>query len=106
MLRSRPEEALTDTINTHAGLDGDQRRREALEAALVEAGVQPQARSNRARAAGHVCRRVHRRWWRRAHSSYADGLRLVRERGRLMKEAGEKAPGMMAAILGLDERRR
>lgn len=32
-----------------------------------------------------------------------DGLRLVRERGRLMQEAGEKAPGAMAAILGLGE---
>ncbi|MBZ0295113.1 MAG: ACP S-malonyltransferase, partial [Anaerolineae bacterium] len=28
--------------------------------------------------------------------------RLVRERGRLMKEAGEQNPGAMAAILGLD----
>lgn len=35
--------------------------------------------------------------------SFADGLRLVRERGRLMKEAGQKSPGLMAAILGLDE---
>ena len=35
--------------------------------------------------------------------TYADGLRLVRERGRLMKEAGHRSPGMMAAILGLDE---
>lgn len=35
--------------------------------------------------------------------TYADGLRLVRERGRLMKQAGEQNPGMMAAILGLDE---
>lgn len=35
--------------------------------------------------------------------SYADGLRLVRERGRLMKEAGTQTPGMMAAVLGLDE---
>jgi [acyl-carrier-protein] S-malonyltransferase len=35
--------------------------------------------------------------------SYADGLRLVRERGRLMKLAGEQAPGLMAAILGLEE---
>jgi [acyl-carrier-protein] S-malonyltransferase len=34
--------------------------------------------------------------------SFADGLRLVRERGRLMKEAGESNPGGMAAILGLD----
>ncbi len=33
--------------------------------------------------------------------SFADGLRLVRERGRLMKLAGERQPGAMAAILGL-----
>lgn len=32
----------------------------------------------------------------------ADGLRLVRERGRLMQEAGETSPGTMAAVLGLD----
>jgi [acyl-carrier-protein] S-malonyltransferase len=34
--------------------------------------------------------------------SFADGLRLVRERGRLMKRAGEVSPGSMAAVLGLD----
>jgi [acyl-carrier-protein] S-malonyltransferase len=34
--------------------------------------------------------------------SFADGLRLVRVRGELMKHAGEIAPGGMAAILGLD----
>ncbi len=34
--------------------------------------------------------------------SFADGLRLVRERGRLMKEAGDTSPGGMAALLGLD----
>jgi len=33
--------------------------------------------------------------------SFADGLRLVRERGRLMKQAGAVSPGGMAAILGL-----
>ncbi len=33
--------------------------------------------------------------------SFADGLRLVRERGRLMKQAGEVSPGGMAAVLGL-----
>jgi [acyl-carrier-protein] S-malonyltransferase len=32
----------------------------------------------------------------------ADGLKLVRERGRLMKHAGEISPGGMAAILNLD----
>lgn len=35
--------------------------------------------------------------------SFPDALRLVRERGRLMQEAGDSAPGSMAAILGLDE---
>lgn len=34
--------------------------------------------------------------------SFSDGLRLVRTRGELMKRAGERAPGKMAAILGLD----
>lgn len=34
--------------------------------------------------------------------SFSDGVRLVRERGELMKRAGEIAPGGMAAILGLD----
>jgi [acyl-carrier-protein] S-malonyltransferase len=35
--------------------------------------------------------------------TFADGLRLVRERGRLMKKAGEVNPGAMAAILKLDD---
>jgi [acyl-carrier-protein] S-malonyltransferase len=35
--------------------------------------------------------------------TFADGLRLVRERGRLMKEAGERSPGGMAAILKVDD---
>ena len=33
---------------------------------------------------------------------FTSGLRLVRERGRLMKEAGEANPGGMAAVIGLD----
>ncbi len=33
---------------------------------------------------------------------FADGLRLVRERGRLMQAAGETHPGGMAAILGAE----
>ncbi len=35
--------------------------------------------------------------------SFADGLRLVRERGRLMQQASVDHPGSMAAILGLEE---
>ena len=34
--------------------------------------------------------------------SFAEGLLLVRERGRLMRKAGESNPGAMAAILGLN----
>jgi [acyl-carrier-protein] S-malonyltransferase len=34
--------------------------------------------------------------------SFADGLRLVRIRGELMKQAGEFTPGGMAAVMGLD----
>jgi [acyl-carrier-protein] S-malonyltransferase len=34
--------------------------------------------------------------------SFVDGLSLVRKRGQLMKQAGEREPGAMAAILALD----
>jgi [acyl-carrier-protein] S-malonyltransferase len=33
---------------------------------------------------------------------FADALRIVRERGRLMKESGDHRPGGMAAVIGLD----
>lgn len=33
---------------------------------------------------------------------FTDALKLVRERGRVMKAAGEKTPGAMAAIIGMD----
>lgn len=35
--------------------------------------------------------------------TFAQALRVVKERGRLMQEAGTIAPGTMAAIIGLDE---
>lgn len=35
--------------------------------------------------------------------SFDDGLRLVRERGRLMQVAGDRNPGTLAAVMGLDE---
>ena len=33
---------------------------------------------------------------------FEEGIRLVRERGRLMLEAGQRTPGTLAAIIGLD----
>jgi [acyl-carrier-protein] S-malonyltransferase len=35
--------------------------------------------------------------------SFADALRLARERGRLMQEAGDQTSGGMLAVIGLDE---
>jgi [acyl-carrier-protein] S-malonyltransferase len=37
--------------------------------------------------------------------SFADGLRLVQERGRLMKADGDRTPGGMAAVIGLPSER-
>jgi [acyl-carrier-protein] S-malonyltransferase len=37
--------------------------------------------------------------------SLGDGMRLVRERGRLMQKSGEGSPGAMAAIIGLPDDR-
>jgi len=34
---------------------------------------------------------------------FDEALRLVKERGRLMQDAGEKSPGKMAALIGLDD---
>jgi [acyl-carrier-protein] S-malonyltransferase len=34
--------------------------------------------------------------------AFVDGIKLVRERGRLMKEAGARHPGGMAALLGIE----
>lgn len=34
---------------------------------------------------------------------FAEGLRLVRERGRLMQQAGERVPSGMAAVLGMED---
>lgn len=88
-----PEETLNDTINTQPAIF-------VTSVALLRA-----LESNRLQAPGFVA----------GHSlgeysalvaagamDFAAGLQLVRERGRLMKEAGERSPGGMAAVLGLE----
>lgn len=89
-----PEEVLNDTINTQPALyTAGIATLRALQAELPNAAP--------AFAAGHSLGEFTALAATGA-LSFEDGLRLVRERGRLMQEAGKKNPGAMAAILGLD----
>jgi [acyl-carrier-protein] S-malonyltransferase len=111
LMAEGPEETLTDTINAQpALLAASIAILRALETELASAGIQP------AHSAGGTPASLPANVFLAGHSlgeysalvaagslAYADGLRLVRERGRLMKEAGLRAPGLMAAVLGLDE---
>ncbi len=89
-----PEDDLNDTYNTQASLY-------VVSVATLRALQKEAPQAVPAFAAGHslgeftalVCA---------GSLSFADGLRLVRERGRLMKVAGETNPGGMGAFLGLD----
>jgi len=90
-----PEERLTDTINAQPALLATSMA--ALAALQAELGRLPAPAFFAGHSMGEYSALV-----AAGSLAYADGLRLVRERGRLMKEAGEKAPGLMAAVLGLD----
>jgi [acyl-carrier-protein] S-malonyltransferase len=92
-----PEETLTDTVNAQPALFTASR---ACWCAL-ESGV-PGAFPAPSFVAGHSLGEYSALAAAGA-LDFADGLRLVRERGRLMKLAGERSPGGMAAILGLDD---
>ncbi len=91
-----PEESLTDTINAQPALLACSAA--ALAALQSELGSLPMPTFFAGHSMGEYSALV-----AAGSIGYTDGLRLVRERGRLMKEAGQKAPGLMAAILGLDE---
>lgn len=86
-----PKESLDDTINTQPALF-------TLSAALFAALPQRTC----AFVAGHSLGQL-----AALHAAgvftLADGLRLVRERGRLMQAAGAQNPGGMAALIGLDD---
>lgn len=96
-----PEDELTDTINAQPALLAASiatwRVLNAEAAALAEAtaGIAPVAAGH---SLGEYSALV-----AAGGLTLADGLQLVRTRGRLMKEAGEQSPGKMAAVLGLDE---
>ena len=94
-----PEETLTDTINAQPALLATSI---AISRALEEAAgssLAPLADAASNVAAGHSMGE-YSALVAAGSLTFADGLLLVRERGRLMKEAGSIAPGMMAAILG------
>lgn len=98
-----PEAVLTDTINAQPALLTASVA--ALCAIESELGRDwPQAEGDSVFLAGHSMGE-YSALVAGGSISFADGLGLVRERGRLMKEAGEHSPGLMAAILGLDEAR-
>lgn len=88
-----PEEALNDTFNTQPAILTASIA--ALRALEEKGGAKP------AYVAGHslgefsalVAAGV---------LSFEDGLKVVRERGRVMKQADDKSPGGMAAIIALD----
>jgi [acyl-carrier-protein] S-malonyltransferase len=106
LMAEGPEETLTDTINAQPALLAASIA--ILRALESELGAQANPTQASAAPALHVYLAGHSMGEYSAlvaarSLAYADGLRLVRERGRLMKEAGARAPGMMAAILGLDE---
>jgi len=87
-----PEDELTKTINTQpalltAGI--------AAHTALLERGLTPWA------VAGHSLGEYTALVAAKS-LTLEDGVRAVRERGRLMYEAGLAVPGTMAAIIGLD----
>jgi [acyl-carrier-protein] S-malonyltransferase len=96
-----PEELLTDTINAQPALLAASIA--ALRVFLQELGHATE-RAPGGFAAGHSMGE-YTALVAAGSLAYADGLRLVRTRGRLMKQAGERSPGLMAAILGLDTAR-
>ena len=98
-----PEDELTDTINAQpALLAASVATLRAMEAELGPASVAGTGEG--VYVAGHSMGE-YSALVAAGSLQYADGLQLVRERGRLMKDAGVRAPGLMTAILGLNEDR-
>ncbi len=94
LMAEGPEARLNDTVNTQPALFVH-----ALAALTVLRAERPDVQP--AFLAGHSLGELTALTAAGA-LSFEDGLRLVRLRGELMKAAGEKSPGGMAAILGLD----
>lgn len=94
-----PADELTDTINAQpALLVTSVALMRAVDAALGERGGAGGAVYVAGHSLGEYTALV-----AAGALAFADAVRLVRERGRVMKAAGERNPGLMAAVLGLDE---
>lgn len=93
-----PADELADTINQQpAILTVSLAYLEALRERLRELGHQIQPAFVAGHSLGEFTALV-----ASGSLAFEDALRLVRERGRLMKEVGQERPGGMAAVLGLD----
>ncbi|MCL7451903.1 MAG: ACP S-malonyltransferase [Anaerolineae bacterium] len=90
-----PEEELNDTINTQPALY-------VTSMALLEVLRADGALAGVAMVAGHSLGEL-TALAAAGSLDFDDGLRLVQERGRLMKLAGEQNPGGMAAVLKMED---
>jgi [acyl-carrier-protein] S-malonyltransferase len=89
-----PEDQLNDTINTQPALY-------TCSAAILRVLQEELPQARPAFVAGHSMGELTALMAAGA-MGFEDGLRLARERGYWMKEAGVRNPGAMAAVLGLD----
>lgn len=93
-----PADELEDTINAQpAILTVSIAALEALKERVAEAGQQVAPTVVAGHSLGEFSALV-----AAGVIDFPEGLKLVRERGRLMKEAGEESPGGMAAVIGLN----
>ena len=88
-----PAESLNDTLNTHPAM--------LVTSTAALRVLEQRGMEGPAYVAGHSMGEFSALVAAGA-LSFEDGLRLVRERGRLMKQAGARSPGGMAAVLGLE----
>lgn len=91
-----PEESLTETANTQPGI---LTASIAALAAAIDTGVIAQ---RPLLLAGHSLGE-YSALVASGSLDFESAVRLVRERGRLMEEAGRASPGTLAAVVGLDE---
>ncbi|MBN1136027.1 MAG: ACP S-malonyltransferase [Anaerolineae bacterium] len=90
-----PKEELDDTVNTQPAIFATSM---ALLGVLESIGKLPKPVAVAGHSMGELTALV-----AAGALDFADGLRLARERGRLMKLAGERNPGGMAAVLKMDD---